>query len=63
MIEIGKESLPIVLNKLKDEPSTLVWAMNIITGHKISNDDTITIKEACKKWVKWGQSNEIIDES
>ncbi len=60
MIQIGNESLPIILEKIDMEPSTLVWALNIITGVKITNDNTITVSEACRKWVKWGRANNIL---
>lgn len=60
MVQIGNESITFILEKIESEPSTLVWALNIITGVKISNDSTITVKEACKKWVNWGKRNNLI---
>lgn len=60
MVEIGKESIGIILEKIEEEPSTLVWAMNIITESRISKNPTITITDACKLWVKWGKENNIL---
>lgn len=44
--------VPLLVEEIDKTPSTLVWALNIIFGKKISNDPSLTIPEACKLWVK-----------
>lgn len=44
--------VPLIIEEIDKNPSTLVWSLNIIFGHKISNDPNLTIREACKLWVK-----------
>lgn len=44
--------VPLIIEEIDKNPSILVWSLNIIFGHKISNDPNLTIPEACKLWVK-----------
>ncbi|WP_017259752.1 hypothetical protein [Pedobacter arcticus] len=53
------KALPFLLNELKERPSTLVWAINMILDRKISNQ-ALSIKDASKAWVNWGIQNNLI---
>lgn len=54
ILELGTPVIPYILKTIKEEPSCLIWALNMITGIKISNSQQISISEACNLWVKWG---------
>ena len=51
LVILGKEAVPYIVSDLEKEPSTLVWALNIIYNKKISNNSNITLVEASKLWV------------
>lgn len=59
IVALGNDAIPVILEQLREKPSVLVWAMNLITGVKISNTN-LTINEASNAWVKWGISRGII---
>lgn len=52
ILKMGDMAIPLIIEKIEVEPSQLVWALNIITKKKISNNSKISIAEACKSWVK-----------
>jgi len=52
IIAMGENAVPLIIAEIKNRPSTLVWALNIIYDTKISDKPGITIEEACKLWVK-----------
>ena len=52
IVEMGMAAVPYIVSKIEREPSTLVWALNMIYGVKISNRPGVTVKEACKLWVR-----------
>jgi len=52
IVSMGELAVPLILNEIKNEPSTLIWALNIIYKKKISDKPNMTIEEACKLWVK-----------
>ncbi len=60
IIMIGEMAIPFILKKISAEPSTLVWALNIITGKKISDRSRITISESCNMWYKWGSKSGLV---
>lgn len=57
ILNMGEQAIPLILSKIEVEPSQLVWALNIITKKKISNNSTISISDSCKRWVKFGKQN------
>ena len=57
ILSLGEQVVPLILNKIEVEPSQLVWALNIITEKKISNNPIISITDSCKRWVKYGKQN------
>lgn len=59
IVNFGPEIIPLILEELKYNATFLVWAMNIITGHKIS-ENKLSISQAAKLWVNWGKSKNII---
>ena len=52
IVQMGIAAVPYIIDIIDKEPSTLVWALNMIYGAKISNNPNTTIKAACKSWVK-----------
>lgn len=52
ILAIGKEVTPFIIEKIEQEPSTLVWSLNLIFNRKITNKPNTTITEACELWVK-----------
>lgn len=59
IVELGEEAIPLILEDINFNPSNLVWALNAITGRRIS-DENISVAEACKRWVKWGKTMKLI---
>ena len=52
IVAMGTAAVPYIVEELEKEPSILVWALNMIYGHKITNNPNATITEACKLWIK-----------
>lgn len=52
ILEMGVAAVPYIVDVIDKEPSTLVWALNHIYGGKITNRPNVTVKDACKLWVK-----------
>ena len=52
IIAIGKPAVPLIIEKLREQPSLIVWALNLIYQEKISNNPQTTIEDACKLWIK-----------
>ena len=52
IVSMGQYAVPFIKEEIANEPSTLVWALNLIYGRRISNNPNLTIKEACKLWIK-----------
>jgi hypothetical protein len=52
IVAMGNSGVPYIINEIESNPSTLVWALNLILGHKITESPNATISEACKLWVK-----------
>lgn len=52
IISMGENIVPLIIQEIERNPSTLVWALNFIYGKKITENPTTTIPDACKLWVK-----------
>lgn len=52
IVAMGETAVPFIGRSIESEPSTLVWALNMIFKGKISGKKDLTIEEACKLWVK-----------
>lgn len=52
IVSMGKDAVPYILDRIDKEPSSLVWALNVIFSSKISQNPRITVSEACKLWIK-----------
>lgn len=52
IVAMGETAVPFIGQSIEAQPSTLVWALNMIFKGKISEKKDLTIKEACKLWVK-----------
>lgn len=53
IVKIGEPVVKFIIQELKEEPSYLVWALNIIYGFKISEDPSTTIPEASRMWIRY----------
>lgn len=51
LVSMGQLAVPFILDDIKEEPSTLVWALNLIYKKKITYRKGVSIAEACKLWV------------
>jgi hypothetical protein len=52
IVSMGELAVPFIKEEISNKPSTLVWALNLIYGKKISNRPNLTISDACKLWIK-----------
>lgn len=52
IVSMGTQAVPFIGQSIEAQPSTLVWALNMIFKAKISKKKDLTITEACKLWVK-----------
>ena len=52
IVAMGEQAVPFIGKSIETQPSTLVWALNMIFHGKISEKKDLTIGEACKLWVK-----------
>lgn len=52
IVAMGDKAVPFIGAAIDTEPSTLVWALNLIFGTKITDKPDVTINEACKLWVR-----------
>lgn len=52
IVSMGYSVVPYIIDEIEKKPSTLVWALNLIYNHKITNNPNATITDACKLWVK-----------
>lgn len=58
IIEMGEKAIPLIIEEIDKNPSTLVWALNIITNTTVSSTQRLTVTEACRRWVKiWKDKN------
>ena len=58
IVEMGEKAIPLIIEEIDKNPSTLVWALNIITSSTISSTQRLTVTEACRRWVKiWKDKN------
>lgn len=52
IVNMGKDAVPCILDKLEAEPSPLVWALNRIYDCRISEGKYLTIPELAQKWLQ-----------
>jgi hypothetical protein len=61
IVEMGKPAVPLILRRLRREPSLLAWALFDITGtNPVRPSDYGNIKKITKAWLKWGKKNNYI---
>ena len=58
IVEMGDKAIPLIIEEIDKKPSTLVWALNLITKSSLQSSQRLTVTEACKKWVKHWRSNQ-----
>ena len=52
IVAMGYSAVPFIIEEIDRKPSTLVWSLNLIYNHKVTNNPNATISDACKLWVK-----------
>jgi len=52
IVAMGESAVSYIISEIENNPSTLVWALNLIFNKKITDNPYTTITEACKLWVK-----------
>lgn len=52
IVAMGPKAVPFIGRSIEAQPSTLVWALNLIFKNKISDQPNLSISDACKLWVK-----------
>lgn len=61
IIGMGPSVVPLILNELKQRPTHLFWALEIITGaNPVSPDDEGRLDRMAAAWIKWGEEKRII---
>ena len=59
IVEMGNDALPLIFQEIEKKPSTLVWAINQITGLTLKSNRRLTISESCKAWIKLRKQGKI----
>jgi len=60
IVEMGDKAIPLIIEEIEKNPSTLVWALNIITNTTISSSRRLTVADACRRWVTlWKERNSV----
>ena len=60
IVEMGDKAIPLIIEEIEKNPSTLVWALNIITNTTINSSQRLTVADACRRWVKlWKERNSV----
>lgn len=55
-MDLGKDVIPLILSKMKEEPGHWFDALTSLTGaNPIKNNQRGKIKEMTNAWVKWGK--------
>lgn len=52
IVEMGRDAVPYILDKLEKEPSPLVWALNRIYDRSISEGKYLSIPQLAQKWLQ-----------
>lgn len=59
IVEMGPIAIPFIIESIEKQPSSLVWALNLITGTTLRTSYRLTVTDACKMWVKLHKKGEI----
>ncbi|HXB41227.1 MAG TPA: hypothetical protein VNZ49_11845 [Bacteroidia bacterium] len=59
IVQMGNKAIPFIIDELEKKPSTLVWALNLITNATIKSNSRLTVSDACNAWVKLYKSGKI----
>jgi hypothetical protein len=62
IVAMGDKVIPLIIDEIEKKPSTLVWALNLITNSSIESNQRLTVTEACNKWVKLYRLSQINSE-
>lgn len=59
IIGLGRQGLPLLLERLEAEPDHWFWALTAITGEDPA-EGTTTVEDAARAWVEWGRSQGLV---
>jgi hypothetical protein len=52
IVMMKENAVPFIIQKIKEGPTLLVWALNLIYDKKISENNNVSIEEVGKLWIK-----------
>lgn len=52
IVAMGSDAVPFIIEKLKEQPSFLVKALNRIYGERVSPDTKLPLKDVCRLWIE-----------
>jgi len=59
IVKLGKDAIPFILEEIQNKPSSLIWALNLITGRRIT-EKKVSVEEASRLWINWGKQIKLI---
>lgn len=59
ILQMGEKAIPLIIDDIEKEPSSLVWALNIICKATLKTNSRLTVSDACKVWVKLYRTGQI----
>lgn len=60
VIGMGPDAVPLLLERLRDNPDNWFWALTAITGEDPGKDSS-TLLEARDAWLEWGREHGFLD--
>ncbi|HEU4463177.1 MAG TPA: hypothetical protein VFR75_11350 [Solirubrobacterales bacterium] len=60
IIGMGPAAVPLLLERLRDNPDNWFWALTAITGEDPGKDSS-TLLEAREAWLQWGRERGFLD--
>lgn len=52
IVRMGQQAVPFIIDKLRQEPSGLVWALNRIFNRQIAPGSCLTIPQLSQQWIQ-----------
>lgn len=52
IVRMGQQAVPYIIEKLRQEPSGLVWALNRIFNRQIAPGSSLTIPQLSQQWIQ-----------
>jgi hypothetical protein len=52
IVLMGEKATPFIIQKIKEGPTLLVWALNLIYGKEVCDDPNVPLDEVGKLWIR-----------